>query len=36
MGKVKKEQRWGGEWIRAGKRGRGCPGPMQGSVLAHC
>jgi len=25
MGKVKKSKRWGGEWTRAGKRGKGAP-----------
>jgi len=32
LGKVIKSKRWEGEWTRAGKRGKGCPGPMQGSL----
>ena len=31
MGKVNKERkRWGGEWTRVGKGGKGCPGPTRG------
>jgi len=35
MGIVKKSKRWGGEWIRAEKRGKGCPGPMRGSPVGN-
>jgi len=30
MGKVKKSKRWGGEWTRVGKRGKGVPRPNVG------
>ena len=33
MGKVKKSKRWGGEWTRAGKRGKGCPAPRRAQVM---
>jgi len=32
MGKVKKSKRWGGEWTRAGKRGKGAPAPRAATL----
>ena len=36
MGKVKKSKRWGGQWSREGKKGKGWPGPTRVAISTCC